>query len=67
MGNLRDVSDPAGRLATDAVKARDAWLAERPGRTYAWEGGRHVLRELGILVATNQDLGAALATARRPR
>jgi hypothetical protein len=65
MGELRDVSDPAGRLASDAVKGLDAWLAATPGRTHDVEGDRHVLRELGILVASNPDLPAALATAER--
>lgn len=55
MGELAEIADP--RL--------QAWLNERPGRTHRLNGARHELRELGILLASNANLAAALATARR--
>ncbi len=63
MGELRDVSDQAGTLATDAVKRRQAWLEGRRGRTYQQDGEWHTLREHGILVARNRDLSLAMDTA----
>jgi len=45
---------------------RDAWLAERDGRTYRLrDDGWHELRELGVLVAQNPRLGDAVDTAIR--
>jgi hypothetical protein len=65
MSELHDVSDPAGALATDAVKRREAWLQGHRGRTYDLVDGWHVLREHGILIARNRDLSLAMDTAAR--
>lgn len=54
----------AGQAMT-AEQRRDAWVAAAPGRAYERAGERHVLRELGVLVASNRDLATAVDTAEK--
>jgi hypothetical protein len=63
---LRAVAETDGD--GDNVKRLDAWLAARPKRTHEVDAiGRHVLRERGILMARNLDLGLGLDTAEATR
>jgi hypothetical protein len=51
---------------TDNVKRLNAWLAAGTGRTHEVDDtGRHLLRELGILMGSSRDLGVAVDAATR--
>jgi hypothetical protein len=61
MGELRDVSDPAGTLASDTVKRRQAWTKGAPGRVIEQDGvGWWEARQRGVLLKRRQELGDLL-------
>jgi hypothetical protein len=61
MGELQDVSDPAGVLASDTVKRKQAWTRAGDGRVIDQDGvGWWEAREHGILKKRREDLGQLL-------